>query len=269
MRFILLLVLWVATFVVLAYLLVSGFLLFSLQNEDQTLIKNFLDANKDVIVGFFGLMGAIVALLQHSLGSDLKIEPGQIVEGDSSFNKLEGQYKKLYGTALNLQAKAVKEMANRFTIKVAVFFSFCHLATAGLQGLIGKAYKIDDFPAESIEYKVLGLLQSELMIVAAVVVPLLVFRSYLNEVKNIPTGRTYGAAMRIGGFSLLLVGAVSILTLDPEQLAAMILEESSMHPSVLGTNYLVYTALLRLLAFPMLGFLSCSTHLRFFARKKT
>lgn len=269
MRFILTLLIWVATFVVLAYLLLSGFLLISFQGQgDQEAVKNVLADNKEVVVSFFGFLGAIVALLQHWLGngSDLETADDEVVDGQA-VERLKDQYRKLYNKALRLRERTIKEMANRFAIKVAVFFSFCHLATAGLQGLIRRAYPIENYPEESAEYRVLEFLQSELMIAAAILVPIYFYRGYLKQVRNSSKGRTYGKALQIGGFSLLLVGAISILTLSPEQFAAMI-REGGMNTRVFDINYLAYAALLRLLVLPIIGFLSCAVYLQFSGKSK-
>ena len=244
------------------------------------LSKEQVDSNQKITVTYLELLGGtgIVGVLMLLLQNENRKLPviGDVQDKNEATEELKTRYRNLHKRAKEVVEIAndhrhgkFKEMAYRFLIKAAVLFSLCQVFSAATQTFLSSKYPLTGFKDKtSVEYYAAFLLQTELMFAAAVLVPFVCFWFYMRNAEFSSVAVTITMAVRIGGLGLFMAGAIFFMMLSPEQLGEMLKDESEITFRSIGVSSLLYTAVLKLVLFPIVGFLSCLLCLKLFSPKK-
>ena len=151
---------------------------------------------------------------------------------------------------------ATKYFSYFSTISAALTFAVCHLATAGIEGILHDAY-MAKVVRESPEWYLLTFAQTEMLLLLAVAIPAWHYRKFLSKTRKSGSSSKSGHATRIGGLSLFVAGFLSLAQLSPEQLSAMLTNPSFLTLPGVKINYLTFLGVSRLIVFPVLGIAAC------------
>lgn len=258
------------------YLLVSAIpLVAPAANKD--IVVSFLENGRLAIVAFFGFLGAIVALLQSQgvkvshVESEKDVSPNQqVADGNierykAKLNELFISAEKLKKIAHNNRHVAIKAMSYRIAVIVAVQFALCHIATAGIQGVIQKAYPLKDLTG--FNFFIVAFVQTELLLLCSLLIPFRQHAKFISETRYSSQAYSKGMIFRIGGLGIFACGLISLVTLSPEQISTLLGNESLSTMPVLDVNYLAFLAATRLVIFPLIGVVGSVAAVKYLAKK--
>lgn len=263
-RSILFALIWAAALAFFGYLLVSAIPLVAPSADKETVVS-FLENGRLAIVAFFAFLGGIVGLLQNlgvkvtDVTSEKYVTPNQNVSGEN-VEKYRAKLRETFAAAEQLKSiatnnryVAIKAMSYRVATLVAIQFAFCHIACAGIQGVLQKAYPLTE-PIDA-KFFLVAFAQMELLLLCAFLIPYRMHAKFIVDTKSSSQSCTYGTIFRIGGLGVFLCGLISLVTLTPEQISTLLGNKSLQTMPILNMNYMVYLALTRLVLCPIVGIL--------------
>lgn len=269
-------ILWVAFFVCLGFMLLIAIPLGTPgQDETKTVVKSFIENGKDVILGFFGVLGGIIGILKTWDAFRISEEEEEEVEQDmqsndstllrSKLNQAISVAKRRLAAKQAVEADAIRFYSYVVVIWTSVSVAVCFLASAGIQGLVHTSFPPKNYMVAGEPnwlFFPIAFAQTELLILGAVLIPSYYYRKFLSRTWRYPARFGEGNANRIGGVSFLLVGLISLLTLTPEQISTMltnadIREMPGLDDLGIRINYFLYLVIFRLVLFPLLGLITC------------
>lgn len=236
-------------------------------------VKSIVENGKEGIVAFLGFLGAVVGLLQHVGVKSTDMESEDDVKADEhvsapSIEKYKSKLHETYNAAVKLREIAhrnrhigIKAMSYRVAVNVALIFAICHIVTAGMQGVLHRAYPPRDL--DGAIFFIVAFSQTLMLCVCSALVPAFCFRRFLAHTKFSSESNSSGSVFRVGGLGIFTVGVASLATLSPEQLFVLLGNESFLDLPIFHVNYLVYLSALRLVVLPVIGIVTC-----FVARKR-
>jgi hypothetical protein len=234
-------------------------------SSSKEAITAIVENGRLTIISFFGVLGAVISYLQ-AVGvktSDVKSEKAEHFDKyvpDENLNdyksKLENVYdvaRRLKDIARNNRHVAIDAMCYRVAMTGGILFAICHIATAGVQGVIHKNYPPGSLTG--LWFFVVAFAQTEMLCFCAFLIPYGLHHRFLIDSRQSSRAKSWGTIFRIGGLGIFSSGVISIVTLSPEQISTLLSNDSLRSLPVIRLNYITYLTLTRLVVFPILGIL--------------
>lgn len=257
---------WAGTLAFFGYLLVITIPLVAPKVSFDA-VKHIVENGRIAIVAFFGFLGAAIGLL-HQLGvkpTDMESEAGVSPDervADPTVETYKAKLTQTYNAALKLKSIArhnrhvgIKAMSYRVAMNVALLFALCHIVTAGVQGVLQRAYPPIELAGTP--FFIVVFAQAIMLCLCSAIVPCYCYRRFLVDTRYSSESNSTGTVFRAGGLGIFAAGVTSLATLSPEQISTLLGNESLRSLPVLHVNYMAYLAFIRLLLFPAIGIATC------------
>ncbi len=261
--------LWAASLAFLGYLMVIAVPLVAPKGTEET-IRAIVDAGKEAIVAFLGFLGGIIGLFKSGVDStEFRQVNGEAsspssgeIDREKEIETLRSQLKKAVNSleeqkqrGKKLSVTAINSYAYYSVISAAFSFSVCHLASAGFQGLLQRAYPPQEL--EGAWFFLVSFAQTEILLLGAIAIPFWHYSRFLQTTGQNSISLSTRNANRIGGLSLFAAGFLSLAQLSPEQISTLLTNQKLVTLPVLNIDYLTFLSVNRLLLFPMVGIGVC------------
>ena len=266
-----------------AFFVCMGFLLLATipmvaPNDKGVDFDVLIESSRAVVLSFFGFLGSVVGLLKTRdlFASEVENEKSEVKDGVRADDATELRNKlkhavnvanKRLESCRKTEAVAVNYYCYAILFRSALIAAVCFLASGGMEGLIYKITPPGDYVHEdgvptSYKFYIIAFVQTELLLIAALIVPAYYYNSFLKRVVRRTGGTRKSYARRIGGLTFFSVGLISLLTLSPEEISSILTNADLREMrglSLLGfpVNYFLYLAVFRLIVFPLLGIAGC------------
>jgi len=265
-RPLLLWLLWVGSLAFFGYLLVLAIPLVA-PSASVEAVRAVVENGRLAIVAFFGFLGGIIGVLQNrsvkpddvedesKVASETHVDDATVDRYKDKLRETVAAATKLRRIASNNARVAIKALSYRAAFSVALVFAICHIASAGIQGLLQRAYPPDELTG--VLFFVVVFAQTEMLVLCAIIVPYHKYDEFIREAGHAKSAFSNGCMNRVGGLGLFGVGLISLVTLSPEQISTLLGNQSLRSMPIFKVNYFAYLAALRILVFPLLGIAAC------------
>lgn len=237
------------------------------------LLESVLKSYQLTIAAAFGFLGPILAILLRSLFGS-----GPVLDSPDGSGKSSSLEEKLTRALANVELGkkntrvAVKLLGQRAGVSCCIWFACCFITASALQGVASEiAFHNNaliaqrdmeaevDLPKSLIGIE-LPLLHTLIMSVCAAVVPAMHYSRYRERYGRHERSRSSDAVWRIVGLGILLPGILSLTMLAPEQIVAMLRNQTLQNsPSIVGgrINFFLYAMVTRIALFPAISAITC------------